>query len=362
MIYIVSLQYSPVFKSLCYALGNQLKKKGKNIKYILSSHYEWMINEKDDVEFIGNSQDIKSVFCDSISYKNFNEIEQLFSKAKPEEVYFFNIHPFFNYHIAKLVKRYGGRIIQHIHEPYVEDKSHYGLFHRYWLYIFEYVQELILKKSDMVILSSNEAWFLFNKRYSEYKGEKLLIPLLYEDFGKNLDLKPYKKHYLNFVGPPMPAKGPEKFLEIVENSQNKDLNFLMISRMKIQDKKFYYYDNLEIFQQEIISDNVIGEFMKESIMTITPYKTARQSSVASVAFMYGTPVLATNIKGLNEQIYHKKTGYLVDVDSNIEEWINGLFYIKDNIKWLSANCRDYFEKNYSEINWYKYFDEVFESD
>lgn len=360
MIYIVSLQYSPVFKSLCYALGNQLQNEGKVIKYILSSHYDWMIPKKQNVEFIGNSKDIKTIFRDSVNYNNFKKIKELFLENKPETVYFFNIHPFYNYYIARIVKQYGGKVIQHVHEPYVGDKIHYGKFQRCWLYLFEYIQALILKKSDVAILSSKEAWNLFNKRYPDFEGKKIMIPLLYEDNGKNVSIKSNHRTYLNFIGPPVLAKGPEKFLNIVEQCQVTDLNFLLISRMKITDKKYYQYDNLEIFYHEKISDDLIAKFMKKSIMTITPYKTARQSSVASTAFMCGTPVLATNINGLNEVVDHKITGYLVDKDASVDEWLDGVIYIKNNIEDLSNNCRDFFKTHYSEINWPKYFKEVFE--
>ncbi len=142
---------------------------------------------------------------------------------------------FFNNYIARLVNKYGGTVIQHIHEPYVENKNHYGTFQKRWLYLFEYIQGNILKKCDVVILSSQEACGLFNKRYSGFKGKKIIIPLLYEDLGK--DLIHSERKYLNFIGPPVTAKNPEKFLEIVSNSRSMGFNFLIISREKINDKK-----------------------------------------------------------------------------------------------------------------------------
>ncbi len=41
-------------------------------------------------------------------------------------------------------------------------------------------------------------------------------------------------------------------------------------------------------------------------------------------------------------LFIKKTGYLVDIDSDISEWVNGLVYIKNNIKRLSKDSRDFF--------------------
>lgn len=359
MIYIVSLQYSPVFKSHCYALGKQLKKDGYKLKYLLSSEYKWMLkpDEYGNILFLGRSKDLKTIFTDSIKISNIRILKKSIKKDQPQYVYFHNIHPFFNGYITKQVKNYGGKVIQHIHEPYVEDKSVYGGIQQYWLYLFEYLQGKLLKNTDKVIISSQESLRLFKIRYPDYDGEIIQIPLFYEDLAAYEKFDLSGRHYINFMGPPIPAKGPETFLNIVKHAKNQD--FLLISRLKVRDQDYYRFDNLEIFYQEKISDELIGKFMKESLMTITPYKTARQSSVASTAYMYGTPVLGTYINGLKEFVNHQKTGYLVGVDSEIDGWLEGICYIIDNWDRLSLNCRSVFEKVYSENNWSRYIGEVF---
>jgi len=363
LIYIVSLQYSPVFKSLCYALGNQLKKEGYDIKYLFSSHYEWMLSNEitEEIVYIGSSKDLKSIFLDSINYENRKKVKEVLLKDKPNQVYFHNIHPFFNNYIMKIVKKYGGNVIQHFHEPYVEDKSVYGGIHRYWLYLFEYIQQKILDKTDIAVLSSNEALSLFERRYANYRVKKIKIPLMYEDLGTNFTKNLGNRKYINFVGPPVPAKNPEKFLEIVEyfNKNSLKAEFLLISRAKIKHKKYYDLDNLKIFHQEKISDELIGNLMKKSIMTVTPYKTARQSSVVSMAYMYGTPALAINISGLNEVVEHQRTGYIIDQDADMDKWIVGINFIDKNFETLSKNSRNFFVENFSELNWPRYFNEVF---
>lgn len=364
MIYIVSLQYSPIFKSHCYAMGKQLKKRGYKIKYLFSSHYSWMLEDEDpdEVLYVGGSKDLASILTDSVNISNIQSLKKLINRDQPEFVYFHNIHPVFNKYIAKKVKNYGGKVIQHVHEPYVEDKSAYGLFQQLWLRIFEYVQGEILNYTDLVVLSSDEAEILFNKRYIKFKGQKIRIPLMYEDLGKDAENDVINRDYINFIGPPVPAKGPEKFMEIVHYAYKNhiDLKFLLISRQKINDKKYYNYPNLEVFYKEFISDEKMGDFMRNSIMAITPYKTARQSSVVSMAYMYGVPVLASNIPGLKESIHHENTGYLVNLDDKTDEWINGIEYIGENFHLLSRKCRNYFLNNLSEVNWSKYFVEVFE--
>jgi len=360
---ICSLQYSPIYKSHCCALGNQLEKNGHEVKYLFNSNYKWMLSVKDidKTTFIGNSRDVVSSAIDAFKVTNFMKIKSAILNEMPDSIYFYNIHPFYNLYAAKIARKHGLRFIQHIHEPYVEKKSVYGGAYQYMLYLFEQMQEKLLKNTDVAVLSSMEAMNLFNRRYPNFSGKKVMIRLMYEDIGKC----PYTEHrrYITFIGPPVAAKNPERFLDIVDYSEKKDLGFefLLISRFPVDNPKYKNHKNLKIYYKDKISDEEIGMKFKESIITITPYKTARQSSVVLTSYMYGTPVLSTNIGGLKESITHKETGYLLDVDSSVEEWIEGINFIKKNFKEMSVNCRKYFTDNFSETNWPKYFDEIFVS-
>jgi len=359
-ILIGSLQYSPIYKSHCFALGNQCEKNGYFVKYLLSSEYKWMLSEKeiDKTKFIANSKDIPSAICDGLNYKYRLELKELISDFKPNYIYFHNYHPFLNYYTAQLARKMGITFIQHVHEPYVEDKSVYRGIKSYWLHIFEFMQGRLLEKTDIAVVSSKRALYLFNKRYSNFQGKKLLIPLMYEDLGESVS--PLNRKYILFIGPPVPAKSPETFLDIADYSSKHylNLNFLIITRKEVEDDR-YCKDNLTIFHKDKISDEEIGFYQKQSIMTVTPYKVAAQSSVVLTSFMFGTPVVSTDVGGMKEVVSHLETGYLLSVESNIDEWIKGIVFIKKNFHDMSLCCRDYFIKNSSEDNWPKYFQELF---
>jgi glycosyltransferase involved in cell wall biosynthesis len=359
-ILIGSLQYSPIFKSHCFALGNQCEKYGYSVKYLLSSEYKWMLSEKEvnKTEFMANSKDISTAIFDGLNYKHRLELKKLILNFKPNYIYFHNYHPFLNYYIAKLARNIGIIFIQHVHEPYVEDKSIYKGIKRYWLYLFEFMQGRLLEKTDIAVISSKRALYLFNKRYSNFRGKKLLIPLMYEDLGDSVS--PLDRKYIIFIGPPAPAKSPETLLNLADYSMehNLDLNFLLITRNDIHNDR-YLKNNLTIFYKDRICDEEIGYYQKRSLMAITPYTVATQSSVVLTSFMYGTPVISTDVGGLKEVINHLETGYLLSKNSSIENWIDGILYINKNFKNLSINCRSYFIDNFAENNWPKYFSELF---
>lgn len=350
-----SLQYSPIFKSHCCAFGKQAEISGHSVKYLFSHKYAWMLDEdiRKKTAFFGGSESLLTSLIDGIHYRLLQEIDEFILRENPDAIYLHNIHPL-NYHIAKFAKTHDITFIQHIHEPFVEDKSVYGGFHQYFLYIFEYLQGKLLEVTDVAVVSSGVAVNLFKRRYPNYSGKLIRIPLMYEDFSKHSTL-PENRQYITFIGPPIPAKGPETFLNIVKYSAQHDLSlkFLLISRYPLENR-FCGIPNLTLYYNDRISDSKMAELLHQSLMTITPYTTARQSSVVLTSYMCGTPVLSSDIDGLKESVYHLRTGYLVDLGAPVEEWINGIEYIGNNIETLSKNCRTDFVSNYSEVNWQRY--------
>ena len=350
-----SLQYSPVYKSHSFAFGNQCEKLGLDVKYIFNKNYKWMIAKEQEKKcyFIDNSSNFLSLALDPINIEIRIKLRDLLSKYQPDIVYLHNINPFLNLYVANIVRKYGGRFIQHVHEPYVEDKSVYGGLHQYWLIFYEYLQNKLMRSTDIAIVSSLEAERLFKERYSDFSGELMNIPLMYEDFYGQVFNNDEKRKYITFIGPPSKAKGWGSFLQIAEFSRMNELifKFLVISRYPIEEGAFNGCDNIELYYKPRISDFEIGNLLSRSLMTLTPYRTARQSSVALTSYMYGTPVLSTSIGGLDEMVIHKKTGYTVPIDSRIEDWISGIEFIIENFDFLSNNSRSFFMNECSEVNW-----------
>ena len=364
LLWVCSLQYSPIYKSHCCALGRQAEKNGYRIRYLFSNAYSWMLSDdiREKTVFIGNSVGILSSVSDGFGISIRSKLKDLIKKEKPDYVYFYNFHPFLNYYIASLVKKYNCTFIQHVQEPYVEEKQVYRGTQQFWLNWFEYLQEQLLKKTDIAIVSSERSHFLFLKRYPFFSGKLLTIPLMYEDQATNPDGGILKRRYITFIGPPVPAKGTDIFLQIVRNSHEKKFpyQFQLITRKLITDEKFFHYPNLQITYQEKISDEEMGNHLRQSLMVVTPYLVATQSSVVLTSFMFGTPALSSNVGGLPEFVSHRKTGYILAPTDPIDDWIGGIIYIFDNFNQMSDECKKFFIENFSERNWPKYFKFLFQ--
>jgi len=358
-VYVGSLKYSPVYKSHVCAFGNACEERGYSVRYLFSNGYKWLLSKeiKDKTTFIGNSTSISSMLIDVLNLDNKKKIKKLFVENTPSHVYMHNYH-FLNHYIARLTKKQGSKFIYHIHEPYVKDKGAHGGFQQYWLYLFEFFQDMLLKNTSIALVSSIHASQLFDKRYLDFQGKKVYVPLMYEDLGSSItDIQ--NREYVTFVGPPVPAKNPEKYIKITQYSKKNNLSnkFMLISRSKINDDA-YSQSNSKVFYKERISDEDFGDIIKKSLTVLTPYQRETQSSVILVSYMYGTPVVSSNVGGLPEFVMHRKTGYLLDVDAEPEKWIEGINYVKENFIELSKNCREYFLQNFSGKNWDKYLDTV----
>ncbi len=356
LIYVGSLKYSPIYKSHCCAFGKACEAAGYHVKYLFSRDYDWMLPPeiKEKTIFVGTSHSILSMAKDTLSLKNIQLIKKAFITDKPTHVYMLNYH-LLNHIISSECKKYGAKFLFHAHEPYVENKSAHGGLQHYWLYLSEYMEARLLKKSAIAVVSSDEGIRLFDKAFPWFKATKLKIPLLYEDLGANNGCQS-KREYVTFVGPLVPAKGPEIFLNILDYSaqNNPGLRFLLISREKIVDPQFLSQKNLEIHDGGRISDEDYGALMQKSYVVLTPYKRETQSSVILVSYMHGTPVVSSNVGGLPEFVQTGETGYLLDIDAPAKDWVEKILMVQNNLQALSVNCRRVFVANNSSENWGKY--------
>jgi len=359
-VYVGSLKFSPVFKSLCCAFGKECEKQGYRVKYLFSQSYEWMLPSdiKEKTTFLGNTTDLFSMITDAMSLRNRKKIRSIFSVDKPTHIYVHNYH-ILNHLVAKLSGKHGSRFIQHVHEPYTENKRAHGRINQYVIYLSEHFQGKLMENTDVAVVSSKLASKQFDRRYQDFSRKKLLIPLMFEDLGNSLNNSLDRK-YVTFVGPPVPAKRPETFLEIVglSKSLGLDLSFLLISHSKIRNPRYYDKGNLEVFYKPRITDEEFGALIRRSLMVLTPYKRETQSSVIPVSYMYGTPVVSSDTGGLSEFVSHKNTGYLVEKDAKVEAWIEGMDFVRKNFSRMTMRCRDYFVENFSGENWRKYLDDL----
>lgn len=358
---IVSLQYSPVFKSESFALGKTAEKIGAPISYLFSKEYGWMLT-KDELwkcNFVGRSKDVISTFFDSLNIINYIDIFKKIKKENPDVVYSSNFHPFFNPWILVLSKILKIKYIQHIHEPYTEDKSVYEFFHQFYLIIFELLQGFAIKASYNLILSSDEAEISFKKKFNERKIKFIRMPLLFENLIENITPKENRK-FITFIGPPSKAKNFEKFVQISNciAPLSCGYTFLLITREPLTEEQSAMSNKIAVHYKKQITDEEFFNLLSKSIVVVAPYRSVRQSSTVLTSYMCGTPVLTSDVEGFKEVVINNKTGIMMSNEDDAEAWASSIEKIINSFDYFSVNSRNEFLKKYSGENWNNYLNNL----
>ncbi|OQX53150.1 MAG: hypothetical protein B5M53_07305 [Candidatus Cloacimonas sp. 4484_209] len=345
--YIVSLKFSPGLKKEFIALGENIRKKGINVKYLLSIWYKELEGNCDGIEYLTTSRNLKEVIMDSGRLIDYKKLLYIFSRYPPIFLCFYNPHPF-NPFVARFVKKKFNKVITalYLHDPYKPDKTPYGTAKATYIKLVEFIQDLTVKYMDHIISPSGYSSQLFKKRYPKFKGETHIAPLLIPD-QKALHNK--KRRFFSIVGGVNPATGLDTFVELVNHIALKKLNyeFALISSSNISGylRKLTSKARtiLKIINKKLINDSEINEVIRKSYAGFRLDKEVTQSGIIPVSFMNETPVIVRNIPGLRQHVKHKYNGYILPLNCTFEELIKSMDFVKQNFSWLSHNARRSYE-------------------
>ena len=141
-------------------------------------------------------------------------------------------------------------------------------------------------------------------------------------------------------------KGMDIILEALERLEDKDRFSLVIfgnNEVKVGEEYEYHYMgyiNDEIKMRDIYS---LGDVF------ILPSIAETFGCAITESFAVGTPVIASNVGGISEQI-DKDTGWLFESGNvlNLVEMINAAFESRDKLEKMGQRCREKVEKFFSE--------------
>lgn len=359
--YIISLKASPGLIKEFILLGDMLKKRGYLVKYILAEDYGGMEWKRENAFYFTGSSNIKGILIDIFKfYKNkHRELSKRIRKFSPSSILFYNFHPI-NLMVVSLVRKLNPNIKMslYLHEPYKLDKSYYGFKKSIYIMLIEFIQGMVVKHMDYVILPSQQAFSLFKMKYSDFKGEGFISPLCIPDCYKK---QQEKRKYFSMVGNANLATGHDAFIELVNYIGKKEFEyeFCLISSSDISRflKKLTKEGRkkLKIINKQIIKDSEINKVIQESYAVFRLDKEVTQSGVIPVSYMNATPIIARNIAGLRQHVQHKNNGYLIPNNSTTEDFMDAMSFVKDNFSQLSKNARQSYEDMWSECNFEKYY-------
>ena len=357
--YIISVKYAPGSNKEFVIFGDNLQRKGFDVRYILAHPYKDLEWVREGSEFITVSNGIRNIFIDFLRYLNGKKIIEIFSNYPPVFICFYNAHPL-NPVIAQLVRRkFPEAVISvYLHDPYKPDKSPYGWKKSLYISIAEIVQDWTVKYVDHVISPSEYSQKLFRLRHPSFSGETHLAPLLIPDTFRNSS---QTRKYFSMVGRAHKATGHDTFIELVNYAAEKDLNFkfCLISSSNISGFLERLTEKgrarLRVINKKVITDSEIDEVVCQSYAVFRLAKEVTQSGVIPVSYMNATPVIATDIPGHSQHVWHGETGYLVPNNSSPQDIVQAMEYVKAHFYELSRKARKAYKDIWAEWNFDKYY-------
>lgn len=230
----------------------------------------------------------------------------------------------------------------------------------------KFLSNKILKKTDEVWLPSinGEKEYLkidvnFNKNYFIY-------PLIFKDeLTDTINLK--EKKYFSYIATVDDSKRFKEFLSFIKyyNKKNDKIKFLIATKSNIDiylDKELKFMINngtLKVRHGVDLNNSEINAAYNKSWCVWLLYESSTQSGVLCKSFMFGTPVIASNIEAFREFL-NKNNSVVIKNYNDMNEIINSANFIKDKLDLLSKNARESFIKEFYFYNKKEVFKERIE--
>lgn len=359
--YIVSLKYAPGLKKLFILLGENLRRTGVDVGYLIAQPYRHLDIDAEGIIYLTNSINLRALVSETVKHlSNWSDFADIFHSSPPDFVCCYNFHPL-NVFILRYLKRAFPKCITalYMHEPYKPDKRPYGLTKSAYIYVFELVQSISLNYADHVILPSELACRLFVSRYPGYSGSVHYAPLLISD--KQVPKSQKERRFFTYAGNVHKATGFDAFIELVNHSAslNADFEFLAITSSQIGGYLHSLSPEgqraLTLINKEIITDQEIHEAMSMSFAILRLDREITQSAVVPESFMNGTPVIVRDLPGFTQHVKHIYNGYVVADPCSPAEIMEGMTFVKQYFDELSRHARKSYEEIWAEHNWPRYY-------
>ncbi len=333
-IFISSLKFSPGHLSHMIGYARLFKEIGYEVTLWLHESYKKMMPEKD----------FQVVWYPDFFPKN---IDILFL-YNPSIV---------NHVVCKKLKQSSAKIIYVYHEPWESFEQYLkgDLKAALKVPVVHYYSAKVLKYTDLVIVPSNYTLKLYSRNDKKYNDKVVMVPLLFDDEltgGLNVS----KKEYVSFIGH-TDNKGHafDKYIELIKwiYTSGSTMKFEIATRTDIGKmikndetlQKMINSGTLRLSYGRPLTNPEINQAYERSFCVWNVYRRTTQSGVLPKAFMFGTPVIASNVGSFPEFVRNGENGYLVN-DYDFKSIYQRLLGIRENISTMSMNCRNTFENTF----------------
>lgn len=331
---VVSLKFSPGHFSHMIAYAELFRELGHDVFLFLSKDYSKMIEEQEiPVLFFG--EDVHYPEADFVLFQNVSTI---------------------NHKVAAHYRKAGSKILYVYHEPFdsISEYLKEGIKQAVKAVAAHYFSVKLLKLCNLVIVPSNFALKLYRRSDIKFCKNVVVIPLLFTDeLQRDLDIQ--KKEYFSYIGHAVIGHAFDVYLDFIKYAYKNQsrLKFMIATRTDLskalsKDKilqEMIAKDVLKVMHGRPLKNSEINDAYAKSFCVWNIYRRSTQSGVLPKAFMFGTPVLASEAGSFPEYVENGKNGYIFDIDSarNYENLLRVVCEVQARLETMSLEARRAFE-------------------
>lgn len=257
-------------------------------------------------------------------------------------------------HAILLKARFKSQIVYVYHEPFDSianyHKGGFGPLKIFRVWLINLVNLFILTLSNCVILPSEGALKLYEKKYKWINKNFQLIPLLFSDELKE-PISPSEKKYIAYIGTVAEDHAFDEFvrfaIEAMKNGWFQNERFLIATGSKLKSdvlnllQPFITEGKLVVQHGSFMSNPLINSFYRDSTVVWNAYHRSMQSGVLPKAYMFGTPVLVLK-KNATAFVNDHQTGILIEDNNDHAALRTAVDKIVADKKMFYEHCRNKF--------------------
>ena len=288
-----------------------------------------------------------------------NEFQVIWYKGSvpnKTDLLFFANNSTINYKFSREFASKAGKVIYLYHEPW-ESFDQYlkeGVKQALKATIGHCFSIKSLRYFTVIIVPSNYALKLYERADIRYNKNVVMIPLLFDD-EINHEINPNSKAYFSYIGHAVKGHTFDKYIELIKwiYTSGSTMKFEIATRTDIGKmikndetlQKMINSGTLRLSYGRPLTNPEINQAYERSFCVWNVYRRTTQSGVLPKAFMFGTPVIASNVGSFPEFVRNGENGYLVN-DYDFKSIYQRLLGIRENISTMSMNCRNTFENTF----------------
>jgi glycosyltransferase involved in cell wall biosynthesis len=252
--------------------------------------------------------------------KKINHFSQLFSDKdfKYLMVWFPSIQSLVDMLFVRLFRK-NVTVIYFFHEPYDSFysylKSGFSLLKTIKISIVSLFNLFLVALSNKVVLPSNAALTKYNQNYSWLNKPHIRIPLLFSDELLNQVNESSQRPFISYIGTVADDHAFDEFVAFVSRATEENtftgLQFLIATRSDLPEwvsQKLagaISAGRLVVHSGRPLTNIEINDYYHSSVVVWNAYRRSMQSGVMPKAFMFGTPVLVSELNQSEFFINHE---------------------------------------------------------